>query len=126
MFCLQPRGSPPSREGLGVMTEPAVNRTRLVPHLRRLPGGELRTLRDAGNYIAKLPKREHDSLGVACRHRGAMLVAEPWRRHHVAQDRDHASAVSGREDADALQEDREEISDRDVVRHANATNEPHA
>jgi hypothetical protein len=23
-------------------------------------GGKLRTLRDAGNYIAKLPKREHD------------------------------------------------------------------
>jgi hypothetical protein len=28
----------------------------------RLPdGGELRTLRGAGNYIAKLPKREHDA-----------------------------------------------------------------
>jgi hypothetical protein len=24
-------------------------------------GGELRTLRDAGNYIAGLPKREHDA-----------------------------------------------------------------
>ena len=60
VFCLKPRGSPPSREGLGVMTEPAVNRTRLVPHLRRLPGGELHTLRDAATYITKLPKREHD------------------------------------------------------------------
>jgi hypothetical protein len=28
-------------------------------------GGELRTLRDAGNFIAKLPKREHDAA-----HRG--------------------------------------------------------
>ena len=25
-------------------------------------GGELRTLRDAGNFIAKLPKREHDCV----------------------------------------------------------------
>ena len=25
-------------------------------------GGELRTLRDAGNYIAKLPRREHDTF----------------------------------------------------------------
>jgi hypothetical protein len=24
-------------------------------------GGELRTLRDAGNFISKLPKREHDA-----------------------------------------------------------------
>ena len=27
-----------------------------------LNGGELRTLRDAGNYTAKLPKHEHDSF----------------------------------------------------------------
>lgn len=25
-------------------------------------GGELRTLRDAGNFIAKVPKREHDAF----------------------------------------------------------------
>jgi hypothetical protein len=25
-------------------------------------GGELRTLRDAANYITKLPKREHDAF----------------------------------------------------------------
>jgi hypothetical protein len=25
-------------------------------------GGQLRTLRDAANYITKLPKREHDTM----------------------------------------------------------------
>ena len=25
-------------------------------------GGELRTLRDAGNYVTKLPKREHETF----------------------------------------------------------------
>ena len=30
-------------------------------------GSELRTLRDAGNYIAALPKREHDTFAWAGR-----------------------------------------------------------
>jgi hypothetical protein len=39
-------------------------------------GGELRTLRDAGNYIAKLPKREHDTPGWRAGIQALMLVVE--------------------------------------------------
>ena len=39
-------------------------------------GGELRTLRDAGNYIAKLPKREHDTPAWRAAIQALMLVAE--------------------------------------------------
>jgi hypothetical protein len=39
-------------------------------------GGELRTLRDAGNYIAKLPKREHDTPEWLAAIQALMLVAE--------------------------------------------------
>jgi hypothetical protein len=39
-------------------------------------GGELRTLRDAGNYIAKLPKREHDAPAWQAAIQALMLVAE--------------------------------------------------
>jgi hypothetical protein len=39
-------------------------------------GGELRTLRDAGNFIAKLPKREHDTAAWRATIEALMLVAE--------------------------------------------------
>jgi hypothetical protein len=39
-------------------------------------GGELRTLRDAGNYIAKLPKREHDAPARLAAIQALMLVVE--------------------------------------------------
>jgi hypothetical protein len=39
-------------------------------------GGELRTLRDAGNFIAKLPKREYDALKWQAAIRALMLVVE--------------------------------------------------
>ena len=39
-------------------------------------GGGLRTLRDAGNYIAKLPKREHDAPSWRAAIQALMLVAE--------------------------------------------------
>jgi hypothetical protein len=39
-------------------------------------GGELRTLRDAGNYIAKLSKREHDTFAWRAAIEALMLVAE--------------------------------------------------
>ena len=39
-------------------------------------GGELRTLRDAGNYIAKLPKREHDTPAWRAAIQALMLVVE--------------------------------------------------
>jgi hypothetical protein len=39
-------------------------------------GGELRTLRDAGNFIAKLPKREHHAPEWQEAIRALMLVAE--------------------------------------------------
>jgi hypothetical protein len=39
-------------------------------------GGELRTLRDAGNYIAKLPKREHDAPAWLAAIQALMLVVE--------------------------------------------------
>jgi hypothetical protein len=38
-------------------------------------GGELRNLRDAGNYIAKLPKREHDTFAWRAAIEALMLVA---------------------------------------------------
>jgi hypothetical protein len=38
--------------------------------------GELHTLRDAGNYIAKLPKREHDAPAWRTAIQALMLVAE--------------------------------------------------
>ena len=39
-------------------------------------GGELRTLRDAGNFIAGLPKREHDAPASLAAIQALMLVAE--------------------------------------------------
>jgi hypothetical protein len=39
-------------------------------------GGELRTLRDAGNYIAKLPKREQDAPARLAAIQALMLVVE--------------------------------------------------
>jgi hypothetical protein len=42
-----------------------------VPH-----GGELRTLRDAGHFIAKLPKREHGRFAWRAAIEALMLVAE--------------------------------------------------
>jgi hypothetical protein len=39
-------------------------------------GGELRSLRDAGNYIAKLPKREHDAPAWRAAIQALMLVVE--------------------------------------------------
>ena len=39
-------------------------------------GSELVTLRDAGNYIAKLPKREHDAPEWQAAIRTLMLVVE--------------------------------------------------
>ena len=39
-------------------------------------GGELRTLRDAGNYIAKLSKREHDTFAWRAAIEALMLVTE--------------------------------------------------
>jgi hypothetical protein len=38
-------------------------------------GGELRTLRDAGNYIAKLPRREYDTFACRAAIEALMLVA---------------------------------------------------
>jgi hypothetical protein len=39
-------------------------------------GSEPRTLRDAANYITKLPKREHDALEWRAAIQALMLVAE--------------------------------------------------
>jgi hypothetical protein len=39
-------------------------------------GGELHTLRDAGNYIAGLPKREHDAFAWRAAIEALMLVVE--------------------------------------------------
>ena len=39
-------------------------------------GGKLRTLRDAANYITKLPKREHDSRAWRTAIKALMMVAE--------------------------------------------------
>ena len=39
-------------------------------------GGELRTLRDAANYITKLPNREHDTFAWRGAIEALMLVAE--------------------------------------------------
>jgi hypothetical protein len=71
--------------------------SRLCADPIQLPDGrELRTLRDAGNCIAKLPKREHDAprwhLGV----QSLMLVVEHARRHHAAQEgREEVSDCQG-------------------------------
>jgi hypothetical protein len=40
-------------------------------------GGDLRTLRDAGNYISKLPEREHDVPAWLAAIQALMLVVEP-------------------------------------------------
>ena len=39
-------------------------------------GGELRTLLDAGNYVTKLPKREHETFAWRAAIEALMLVAE--------------------------------------------------
>ena len=51
--------------------------SRTFSHPIPLPdGGELRTLRDAGNYIAKLAKREHDAPAWRAAIQALTLVVE--------------------------------------------------
>jgi hypothetical protein len=63
-------------------------------------GSELRTLRDAGNYIAGLPKREHGTFAWRAAIEALMLVAEHGG-DTVPEDWDHPGAVSWRDGADA-------------------------
>jgi hypothetical protein len=51
-----------------------------VPHR-----GELRALRDAGNFIDKLPKREHEAPAWDATIDAFMLVAEHGGDTHVAR-----------------------------------------
>jgi hypothetical protein len=44
---------------MGTTADKAAHRTFADP-IPLTEGGELRTLRDAGNFIARLPKREHN------------------------------------------------------------------
>jgi hypothetical protein len=63
----------------------------------QLPGGkELRTLRDAGEYVAALPKAEHDKphwqtaaheLMMAAEHSGIVMMAEIAMRQALAHER---------------------------------------
>jgi hypothetical protein len=53
-------------------------------------------LRDAGNYIAKLPKREHDAPAWRAAIEALMLVVEHGGYTNAAEDRDHAGAVRRR------------------------------
>jgi hypothetical protein len=56
---------------------PDKGRSRTFDDPVPLPGGgELRTLRDAGNYISKLPKREHDAPPWLAAIQALMLVIE--------------------------------------------------
>jgi hypothetical protein len=78
--CDPPLIDPPAPE----TKEPSMPKSeaweRLPPRLRwshPLPdGGELRTLRDSGNFIAGLPKREHDAPRWRAAIQALMLVAE--------------------------------------------------
>jgi hypothetical protein len=81
-------------------------------------GGDLRTLRDAGNFIAGLSKRQHETFAWRAAIKALMLVVgrRARRRHSTAQGRDHAGVVSRRDGADAAQEAGEEISDRAVMK----------
>jgi hypothetical protein len=59
-------------------------------------GSELRTLRDAGNYIAKLPKREHDTFAWHAAIEALMLIAEHGGDTMLrGSGSDHAGAVPG-------------------------------
>ena len=49
-----------NKAGMAVLSATGWSRT-FADHIPLPDGGELRTLRDAANYIAKLPKREHDA-----------------------------------------------------------------
>jgi hypothetical protein len=64
-------------------------------------GGELRTLRDAGNYIAKLPKREHDAPAWRAAIEALMLVVEHGGDTMLPRIGDHAGAVPWRRGAGA-------------------------
>lgn len=48
-----------------------------------LPGGALHTLRDAGKYIAKLPKREHDTFAWRAATGALLLIAEHGGMVHL-------------------------------------------
>jgi hypothetical protein len=61
-----------------------------------LPKGKpLVTLRDAANYITKLPKAEHEAPEWRAAMEGLLLVVEE-RANNVRADRRHAGAKSGR------------------------------
>jgi len=72
----------------------------MAPHFRRsipLPrGGELRTLHDAGTFIAKLPKRKHDAPEWQVAMRAAHARRRARRANAAGADRHHARALSAR------------------------------
>jgi hypothetical protein len=64
-------------------------------------GGDLRTLRDSGDYIRRLVEARARCAGMARGDSGVDAGRRAWRRHDAAEDRDHAGAISGRDGADA-------------------------
>ena len=54
-------------------------------------GRELVTLKDAGNYITKLPKAEHQAPEMASGDRGLDPGRDEGRADDACSDRDHAS-----------------------------------
>jgi hypothetical protein len=74
------RQHPESPQGLGFRRRsndrrPGWHRTLDDP-IPLPDGGDLRTLSDAGNYIAKLPKREHNAPAWLAATQALMLVVE--------------------------------------------------
>jgi hypothetical protein len=68
-------------------------------------GGELRTLHDAGNFIAKLPKREHDALECQAAIRAVDARYRMRRPDAARADWRHARGASAsRARTDAAQE----------------------
>ena len=53
-------------------------------------GRQLVTLQDAGNYITKLPKAEHEAPEWQAAMEALILVATLWRADDVRADRHHA------------------------------------
>jgi hypothetical protein len=57
-------------------------------------GGELRTLRDAANYISKLPKAEHDAPEWQAAVQALMIVAEHDGQNTARADRGSVSCAA--------------------------------
>jgi hypothetical protein len=88
-YDLKPTRQPPQRR-LGAarsMKSPRGWKRRFDDPIPLPRGRQLVTLEDAGNYITKLPKSEHEMAEWQAAMEALILSGDVWRAHHVRAHR---------------------------------------